>query len=275
MVRDITSYGSNLVVRAYHSSKKETADVVICLVFLKQVVAMLDAIDELLRAGAVHAGFLAVRAAFEASLYVQWLMIEEADHKARCYLVGNYRAEREWAKLGISGSAERTAFEEKFEIQIDDALSESGEARLTEIDRVLAIDTLAPVNREFTTKRKKRNQDPEWYQVAGAESIRSIAETLHRSQEYTLIYSKGSNVTHSARYSDHVGFGQQRAQMKSVRHLGELKVLIESAVVVAMRTFEAVMRYYRPAELAALGRHYAEYWSEPFRNIKTIHYTSS
>lgn len=35
---------------------------------------MLDAVEVLARAGAVHAAFVPARAAFEASLYIEWIL---------------------------------------------------------------------------------------------------------------------------------------------------------------------------------------------------------
>ncbi|MDR3571103.1 MAG: hypothetical protein P4L81_02800, partial [Candidatus Pacebacteria bacterium] len=63
MVRDIANYGADLVVRAYASSSAQMADVIALGVLLKQIVAMIDASDALIRIGAVHAMQLQVRAA--------------------------------------------------------------------------------------------------------------------------------------------------------------------------------------------------------------------
>ena len=69
LLQDLANYGSNLVIRAYDSSPKKMAEIVVCGVLLKQVVAMIDASEVLLSAGCSHATFLPARTAFEASIY--------------------------------------------------------------------------------------------------------------------------------------------------------------------------------------------------------------
>jgi len=45
--------------------------VIVCFTFLKQIAAMLDVIDVLVRAGAITAAFVHARVAFEAALYLE------------------------------------------------------------------------------------------------------------------------------------------------------------------------------------------------------------
>ena len=48
LFRDLTAYGTNLILRAYDSSKKDLSDIVVCGILLKHIVAMLDAIETFL-----------------------------------------------------------------------------------------------------------------------------------------------------------------------------------------------------------------------------------
>jgi hypothetical protein len=89
LLNDLTEYGSNLILRAFDSSKKELSDIVVCGVLLKQVVSMLAAVQCLIEAGMVHAAFLPARAAFEASIYSDWIMFSGPERKALCYIVAN------------------------------------------------------------------------------------------------------------------------------------------------------------------------------------------
>ncbi len=57
LLQDLANYGSNLVVRAYDSSPKKMAEVVVCGVLLKQIVAMVDAVEVLLSSGCSHAAY--------------------------------------------------------------------------------------------------------------------------------------------------------------------------------------------------------------------------
>ena len=110
LLRDLANYGSNLIVRAFDSSPKKMAEVVVCGVLLKQVVAMVDAAEVLLSAGCGHASFLPARTAFEASIYIDWIFAGDSERRATRYVVANYRDERLWASRVIPGTAEEIAF---------------------------------------------------------------------------------------------------------------------------------------------------------------------
>ena len=71
LLTQMTNYASNLIPRAFQSSEKKLRDVIVCFTFLKQIAAMLDAIDVLVRAGAITAAFVPARVAFEAALYLE------------------------------------------------------------------------------------------------------------------------------------------------------------------------------------------------------------
>jgi len=56
LLRDLANYGSNLIPRAYSSSGKTLGDAIVIGVLLRQVIAMVDAIEILLCRSAVHTG---------------------------------------------------------------------------------------------------------------------------------------------------------------------------------------------------------------------------
>jgi hypothetical protein len=49
----MVNYATNLMPRAFGSSEKQMADLMVCYGFLKQFATMLDAAEVLLRAGSV------------------------------------------------------------------------------------------------------------------------------------------------------------------------------------------------------------------------------
>ncbi len=111
LVRDLTNYGSNLIIRCFTlSSNKELKDLVILGVLLRQVVVMLDGVEILISNGAVYAAGLQARALFEASVYIDWILKSETEKKAVFYYVHNVRRQRMWARRSQSGSPEAVAF---------------------------------------------------------------------------------------------------------------------------------------------------------------------
>jgi hypothetical protein len=275
---DMVNYGTNLIIRAYSSSEKRSLDVVVLGVLLKQMVAMLDAADVLLRAGIVHATFLPARAALEASLYIDWILLSNSDHKAACYLVASLRHERMWALRGMKGSPEAKAMDAVMaELGIDiheihPDLEEGASKHLDEVNRNLAQSDLKPIDELFDQIRKKRGRDfdPEWYAPAGAKSLRQMAKELGRLPQYEFNYSKGSHVTHSALYKDHVRFKKQQVRFRAIRSLRDIDELLNTTMPVFFGTYLNIVKHYRAGEAQAFARHYVEHWRGPFLGVKQV-----
>jgi hypothetical protein len=278
LLRDLSNYGSNLILRAYNSSSKNLTAVVVCGVLLKQIVSMFDAIEALVSEGIVHAAFLQARAAFEASVYLDWILFSDSDRKAESYIVSNYREERLWASRGIQGTPEEAAFGQLaktlgLDIHLKHpTLAREAKKHLAEVNRILAQPAFQQIDAEFEKKKGRKKIDPEWYEVVGARSIREVAKSVGRLAEYELFYSKGSKITHSALYKDHIRFVKTDIHLKRIRHLEGIDTLIQSVVHSAIHSFGSVLAYYRPGELNAFRKKYIEDWRVPFLGVKSVKY---
>lgn len=278
LLQDLANYGSNLVLRAFDSSPKKMAEVVVCGVLLKQVVSMIDAAEVLLSAGCGHAAFLPARTAFEASVYIDWVFESDSERRATRYIVGNFRDERLWTNRVIPGTLEKAAFTTIAQtIGVDvhakrPNLAQEAAAQLAEVNRVLAQPELAPIDQEFTAARGKRKQDPEWYELDGLKSIRQVADKVGRLPEYEFFYSKGSQVAHTGTYKDHIRFANGQVRFKPIRHLADVNMLLDFLVTIGFGTYRKVLAQYRPGESNALAKKYLDDWRDPLMNSVSIKY---
>ena len=280
LLADLAAYGSNLVVRAWDSSPKKMAELIVCGVLLKQVVAMVDATQVLLSAGCGHAAFLPMRTAWEASLYLDWILSGNSERRATCYLVGNYRDERRWADRVTPGTLEEAAFSPiskaiGLDFQTErPTLAADAATHRAEVDRILAQPDLQVIDAEFQRARgSKRKHDPAWYELDGMKSIRDIAKTLDRLAEYEAFYSKGSQVTHTGTYKDHLRFAGGQVRFKPIRHLADANQLLTIIVLIAFKAYERVLTCYRPGEVPALMKKYVDDWRQPHLNATALNYT--
>jgi hypothetical protein len=278
LLRDVANYGSNLVVRSFEASPRAMADIIICGVLLKQVVAMIDALEVLLSAGCGNAAFLPARTAFEASVYIDWIMKSDSERRATRYLVANLRDERHWAKVAIPGTAEANsmnAVTSLLGLNVNSnrqELAADATNHLAEINRILAQGGLKAIDKEFDMARKGKMHDPAWYELDDVASVRQLAKLVNRLPEYTFFYSKGSQVAHSGRYKDHLRFGNQEVRFVPVRHIADINMLLNHACTSAFSTYKKVLERYRPGEVSAFGRKYLEDWQRPFMNAKDVNY---
>jgi hypothetical protein len=278
LLQDLANYGSNLVVRAFNSSPKKMADVIVCGVLLKQVVAMVDAAEVLLTAGCGHAAFLPARTAFEASVYADWILKADSERRATRYIVANYRDERLWATRAIPGTPEEQAMSQisamlGFNVHANRPnLAAEAQQHLAEVNQILAQADLKDIDQEFTDKRGKRKHDPEWYELDGLSSIRQVAEKVGRLPEYEFFYSKGSQVTHTGSFKDHIRFKSGQVRFLPVRHLADVNMQLNFIVSITVGTYKKILERYRPSELPAFSKKYIEDWREPFQNVTAVSY---
>ena len=168
---DLTNYGTNLIPRCFSlSSDKELKDIVVLGVLLRQVAAMLDAVEILVSQGAVYAAGLQARTLFEASVYIDWILRNDTKEKASYYCVHNVRRQRMWAQRSQAGSPEAVAFAAiapNLMGQLDPQYVQEAQQKIADIDRFLSQKHQA-VNKAFDDcARKKRKKEVNWYEPLG------------------------------------------------------------------------------------------------------------
>jgi hypothetical protein len=285
LLTELANYASNLILRAFHSSKKELRDMIVCFMLLKQVAVMLDAVDVLARAGAITAAYLPARAAFEASLYIEWMLVSDGEKKATYYYVGHVRAERYWGKRAAKGSPESNAFIDDMKQQLgvdlysDRAdLSREGLRLIAEADSVLAQEKFAEANAAFESWIRAQNKagnksgkkppfEPDWYKVLGKPSVRSIAKELRRLADYLVYYGKGSQVMHASSIKSHIEFQKGKAVAHPIRNLASAHQLLHGVITNAIHTFGRVLAYYRNEELPRFWLQYIQEWRAAYMQI--------
>jgi hypothetical protein len=280
---DIVNYGTWLIARAYGSSQKKLEDVIVIGVLLKQVVSMIDAVEVLVSNGAVYPAFLQARAAFEASLYIDWILKGEADRKGKYYYVSSLRNERLWALRIIQGTPEYHEFTAEIEDLAHYANLRSSQIqsvaknRLSEIDRILNQTSYKLINNELETLSNKRKREVFWYQpFLKSASLKRIAKDVGRSGEYVYFYERGSKTAHAATYRNHVQFSKKGAlSFEPIRNLSKIDTLLKFAMGTVIHTYKSVVIKYRQGELQKLVQKYRKDWRQSFLNIPAVQYTSS
>jgi hypothetical protein len=273
---DMVNYGSNLIPRAYYSSAKGITEVVVIGVLLKQVVAMLDAVEVLARQGISYAALLQARAAFEASLYIDWILSTDSDNRAKHYVVANLREERQWAQRAIAGTTEQSDFASRFQSLSPNLparlahLDTDAKNNLAEVNSLLGRADFKTIDAAFEQCRKRKKYDPDWYIVLGRQSIRQIAEEVNRVPEYEIFYSRGSDVTHSGLYKDHIKFVRGGFHFKQIRHLSDSHDLLSCSIQMAMHTFMRIIDTYRSGEAPALSKKYIENWRVAYLSMNHV-----
>lgn len=279
LLTDLVNYGSNLIPRSYDSSSKKLEDIIVIGVLLKQVVSMIDAIEILVSNGAVQAAHLEARSAFEASLYIDWILEGESEKKARYYYVYNLRNQKLWALRFTTGTHEKEYFSQVISdlgkhLNLDNPNIEAqAKKELSEINRVLEQDSFSEVNKIFENERnKKTGLEAYWYKPLGITSIRKLAEKVGRLYEYDIFYSMSAEISHATSYKDHLRFDRDRIVFEPIRQLKGLYELLKFVITVALASYVSILKHYRAGEISNFIRKYQSDWREAFLNIPSVSY---
>lgn len=281
---DLVNYGSNLIIRAYDSSKKKLEDAIVIGVLLKQVVAMIDATEILLCHGSPQSADIQVRSALEASLYIDWMLKSELEKKAKYYYVSNLRNMRLWALRYLKGTEENQLFLQSVldlikymePSNVTEEDEDEAKRQVTEIERILSQEGYREINDEFVRMRvKKTGAEAYWYKPLGISSIKKIAEEVGRLSEYIIYYSKGSEFTHIASYREHVKFNQGKVKFEPIRQLEGADTIIQSIIGITLASYQSILKHYRYGELRNFGRKYKNEWRVGFQNIPHVSYVES
>ena len=280
---DLANYGSNLIPRVYDSSNKKLEDIVVIGVLLKQIVSMIDAVEILISKGAVGPANLQARAAFESSLYIDWILKSESEKKAKYYYVSNLRNQRLWALRFKPGTPEKEIFSKAFQYlekhlkttDLED-VEKQAEEELTKIDSLLARNGWNEINIEFEKKKnKKTSAETYWYKMFGVTSIRQLAKQVGRLGEYDLFYSRSSEVMHATSYRDHIQFSKGTVSFEPIRQLKDLHILLRFITLVAISSYISILKHYRHGELSHFRRKYVRDWRDAFLKIPSVSYSLS
>ncbi len=280
VLQDMVNYGSNLIPRCLTSSTRKLEDTIILGVLLRQTIAMFDEIEVLLSSAAIYPCYLQLRAIFEASLYLEWILKEDTEKRAQYYYVANIRQERMWANRTQRGSVENIAYERimaPFGNLIPDTtaqLSVEGQKALQEINRILGQSPFAEIDQAFDNYRARNNYsyDPPWHCLLGPRTVRQLAVTLERLHEYELIYSESSEIMHSTSHKYHIKFLKSRLKFITIRYLSGIHNLLRFSMSIMIKIYLLILSNYRSDEKANFSRKYMENWRKEFMSIPRVEY---
>lgn len=273
LLRDVTNYGTNLVVRCVATTSERTLkDLVICGVLLRQVVAMLDSVEVLCENGAVYAAHIPARALFEASVSIDWILKDDSLNKALHYYVSKLRKDRLWAARTQPGSAEATEFEQDVPAANRPPLAEEGKKKIEEIDRLLSLPAYVSINNAFEAIYQKRKREAQWYVPFGIRSVRQMSKAVGRATAYRVFYEPASEAVHGVNWGEHIQASPGLVSIQPIRHLRGIQTLMRFVFPTTVHTYQQVLSSYRPGELQAFSRKYVEEWRNQFWAIPDVQY---
>jgi hypothetical protein len=272
LLAELVNYGTNLVVRAFHSSKRDLIAICVLFVQLRQFLMHLDGITILLREGNAGTADLQLRSLLESGHLIEWTLKNNTEAKGQHLYVANLRRRREWDNSVIKGTPEFTKHYDvtgALKIEPQDLKGVTEEAK--RIDMILSKAPWDVINSKFEPHYSQRQFDEPWYKVYGAGSIRAVADELGRLKEYTYIYSILSSVTHGSDIWKNVFFATDKIEVSPLREPQNIPRVVQLAATLAFRVFRLILCEFRSGEEENFDRKYMAEWRERFWKKYDIH----
>jgi hypothetical protein len=277
---DLVNYGTHLIPRSLNSHvDDDTTRAVVCAALLKHTVGMMDAAVALLEAGHSTMALAPVRSAFESGLYLEFVLKADTAHRARVYLVGEYRRQRTFLQRALDPSTAPESFNAVFATygtSSEDWSPEKHQAiktQIAELEKLLAVPSLAGINALYDRKRRNKPFDPDWYQLLNFNSVRAIAKAVDQLAPYELFYNAGSRVVH-ARSPTHQWrvVASDHMALKAIRHLEDAHEIKGGVAYVGMRAYRLIIQRYLPHTYDAFKQKYLDDWRTPYLDQTRVRY---
>jgi Family of unknown function (DUF5677) len=265
LLNELVDYGTNLVVRAFGSSKRDLIAICVLFVQLRQFLMHLDGITILLREGNAGTADLQLRSLLESGHLIEWTLKKNTEAKVQHLYVANLRRRQEWDNSVIKGTPEFTKhYDVTGGLKIEPTDLKEVTEETKRIDTILSKAPWDVINAKFEPHYNQRQFDEPWYKVYGAGSIRAVADELGRLKEYTYIYSILSSVTHGSDIWKNVFFATDKVEVSPLREPQNIPRVVQLAATLAFRVFRLILSEFRSGEEQNFDRKYVEEWRERF-----------
>ena len=245
LLRDVVDYGARLIEKFVDGRKVGHTEACL-IVHAAQAVAMADAAEVLVTAGTADAARVPARALFESQLYVQWILANDTDQRALCWWAHVKRRERDDLASHVATTPEGKAVAQLFVDAGMSAPSIQDPSRQTDATARLAQLEARCQKAPWSSIKETR----EWYQAAGANNIREVARGAKQEHLYALFYKPFCRDVHSSNVERWLEFGGGKQQVRGVRTLRGIRMLLQFTIPLMFQLYEAVIDRYLPSERA-------------------------
>ena len=268
---ELSDFGVALLKRSFHGSKRETLDIVLLPVLFRQVLAFLDGVHLHLLNGAVYTAVPDLRAMFEATLSLEWILKGPADKKetrddwkqrwAGQYYVSELRQERNWNRAFIPRTPDHARLKKVAPDLVSHMLNDpqrlvAAKGRVKGIGQHISrYPDLKQINSLFGPLAKKLGREPAWYRPGGPSSVGDLARRLHRGDAYQVLYRQWSEVSHGSRTKPHIQIHSGgKLLIQPIRSIDGLDQVLSLGGTIAERAIHLILREYRPGEIQQFAR---------------------
>lgn len=225
-------------------------------------IEMLDGAEVLLDQSCVVASHATLRSAFEASLGVRYVLQDDMQRRALCYVAGDIRERIRWYEEHDPDTNRGANFHAEMGI---DANSDYPMPVLEDVRRgaaslreMLDGELYSAINEEYERAGERRRR-PAWYSLFnGPQNVRELAKRLGKLDDYLIMYRRWSLTAHATdlyRQLTKLADGTGPA-VRVIRSPWGIADAYELACQIGVEITSPVLAHYRPGESKRFAKWY-------------------
>ena len=212
----------------------------------------LDGAELMLSHGAGYAAKTSLRAMVETCGFIAWILKDDTEFRAKCYIVGYRR--------GFLQFAQDHADENEQEFH--DSINSAREA--------LGNDSYREVNEAFAVARDKRGREPNWYTVAGkAGYMRQLLREADLPDVLQYFWSRYSAFSHGETMDDRVLLGDAELTIPPIRDIESTPDDVLTAAMTAYVVYRKICRHVLPKHEVHLVHRFRR-WMKTIREMPAV-----
>lgn len=261
LIREVVDHATWAFTRTLRAADSDRVggenEDVAAYVLYRHLIELADAAEVLFAQASVEGSVPVLRAAFEASLSLDYILQSREAYRQRslCWMVGNIegrlRGYERVQKGAREGDALRAAYATEFSSRALELELPNVQGRIDRLRPVLRRPELADIADDFESRTKGRRRIPEWFTLMdGPKNRRRLAAAVGREAEYLNFYSLWSGFSHAADSTPYIRVGRAAGEVAflGLRAPANMPNRAFMIVFYVLRATRKMIGHFRPGE---------------------------
>lgn len=239
------------------------------------VIEMSDGVQILLGESGVAASLPVLRSAFEALVGLKYVLREDTEARALCYVVSDLKDRIRWYDSMDPNTDRGKQYRQDIDLANNPdypipAFEEVDKGR-RRLQQLLEQPLFKPHSEEYDRTKRLRKRTPPWYSLHdGPRHLRELTKATGDLDDYTVLYSQWSKTTHGVDLSRQLSEQEGVATIRVIRSPEGIQQSYLFAVYFVLEAMRLVLAYYRPGELERHAEWYKREISGSLERLESI-----
>lgn len=241
-------------------------------VLYRHLIELADSAEVLFASACANGAVPVVRAAFEASVSLDYIL--QTDYTRRslawtcAYLNDRIAMHERLDTRTAAGRAFGTVFSD--ELNGAELAAYDAAPRVSGLRKVLDREQFREVREEHRKWAKKLRRPPDWFQLVGETSRRTVARAVGRETEYLSFYGEWSGFSHAADAAPYIASSDRAGVVAFLGVRSPQQMPYRAFLVVSwlLRATRIMIDHFRPDE--SLAAWYQREVREPFHRLRQL-----